>query len=70
MPAEIPLEWPDLTESLSSDEVTDARPEFGVYTGRRYVREYTILMSATRGRNLMKAECSVVIGHEGVRMKG
>jgi len=52
IPADRPPEWPDLSESLlfsySSDGMTDDRPELGLYDGRRYVREYTILRTATR----------------------
>ncbi len=52
IPADTPLEWPDLSESLllsySSGAVTDERAEFGMYAGRRYVREYTILRRTTR----------------------
>ena len=53
MPADTPPEWPDLSESrllsYSSEEATDEQPEFGVYAGRRYKREYTIL--TTEGCN-------------------
>jgi hypothetical protein len=53
MPADTPPEWPDLSESLllscSSEEVTDERTVFGVYAGRRYKREYTILRKAPSG---------------------
>ena len=54
IPADTPPEWPDFSESLlpsySSEEVTDERPDDGVNTGRRYVREYTIVRTAKRER--------------------
>jgi hypothetical protein len=54
MPADTPLEEPDLSESLllpcSSEGVIDVRPEFDVYAGRRYVREYTIFKTGTQRR--------------------
>lgn len=55
MPAGVP-DLPELSEVLllpkASVELTDERSEFGVYTGRRYVREYTILTVAMRGENV------------------
>jgi hypothetical protein len=50
MPADTPPEWPELSESLllsyPSEGVIDERPGFGVYAGRPYEREYTILSTA------------------------
>lgn len=51
IPADTPPEWLDFSESLllsySSEEMTDERPDVSVNTGRRYVREYTIVRTAT-----------------------
>ena len=79
MPAATPPEWPDLRESLPlsypSATVTEERPEFGIYEGRRYVREYTILSVESDRRNARKARQREqrgqwLLGYGGVTIRG